>query len=35
VARGGDATLAAIESSERQLARFQVYWTDGTEEPPP
>jgi len=35
VARGGDAALAAIEASEQQLARFQVYWTDGTEEPTP
>ena len=33
VARGGDAALAAIEASEQQLARFQVYWSDGTEEP--
>lgn len=33
VARGGDATLAAIEASEQQLARFQVYWSDGSEEP--
>jgi DNA-binding MurR/RpiR family transcriptional regulator len=33
VARGGDATLAAIVASEQQLARFQVYWTDGTGEP--
>ena len=33
VARGGDAALAAIEASEQQLARFQVYWTDGDQEP--
>jgi DNA-binding MurR/RpiR family transcriptional regulator len=35
VARGGDTALAAIEASERQLARFQVYWTEGAEEPKP
>jgi DNA-binding MurR/RpiR family transcriptional regulator len=34
VARGGDAALARIEASERQLARFRVYWTDGTQETP-
>ena len=33
VARGGDTALAAIEASEQQLARFQVYWTDGDQEP--
>ncbi|HEV2674939.1 MAG TPA: MurR/RpiR family transcriptional regulator [Aliidongia sp.] len=35
VARGGDAALAAIEASELQLNRFQVYWTDGDQEPTP
>ncbi|GGF28377.1 DNA-binding protein [Aliidongia dinghuensis] len=35
VARGGDAALARIEESERQLARFGVYWTEQNEEPAP
>jgi DNA-binding MurR/RpiR family transcriptional regulator len=30
VARGGAAALAAIETSERQLERFNAYWTDET-----
>ena len=35
VARGGDTALVAIEASEQQLARFQVYWTDSDQEPTP
>ena len=35
VARSGDAALAAIGASEQQLARFRVYWSDGSEEPQP
>ena len=30
VAEGGESTLACIEESERQTARFDTYWRKGS-----